>query len=249
MAGHSKWANIKIRKGAQDRKRSSQFTKLSKEIIVAARTGGGVIDFNPRLRLAVQKAREANVPMENIERAIKKGTGELEGPPVDEIIYEGYGAHGVALLIEVMTDNRNRTAPELRAILGKRGGNLGESGCVAWMFVSKGLIIVPGEGVDEEALMMTALDAGAEDVRLEGEFFEVTCAPDGFMDLRGAIEEAGYTMTSAEVTRIPTTTVPLDAQTAPVVLRLLEDLEDHDDVHRVHANFDVPDEVLEAITG
>ncbi len=247
MAGHSKWANIKIRKGAQDRKRAIQFTKLSKEIIVAARTGGGVIEFNPRLRLAVQKAREANVPMDNIERAIKKGTGELESEALEEIVYEAYGPHGVALLIEVTTDNRNRTAPDLRAMLGKRGGNLGETGCVAWMFATKGLILVPVEGVDEEALTMDALEAGADDVRQEGESFEVTCAPEAFMDLRGALESAGYQMTSAEVTRIPTTTVALDAQTAPVLFRLLEDLEDHEDVSRVHANFDVPDEVLESL--
>jgi YebC/PmpR family DNA-binding regulatory protein len=249
MSGHSKWANIKIRKGAQDKKRASTFTKLSKEIIVAARVGGGQIDFNPRLRMAIQKAREANVPMDNIERAIKKGTGELEGEAVEEIIYEGYGPHGVALLIEVMSDNRNRTAPELRAILGKRGGNLGEAGCVAWMFATKGMIIVPGEGVDEEELTMAALEAGAEDVKLEDGSFEITCEPAVFMDLHAAIQAAGYAMSTSEVTRIPTTTVSLDAHTAPVVLRLLEDLEDHDDVARVHANFDVPDDVLEALAG
>ncbi len=203
--------------------------------------------MNARLRLAIQKAREVNMPMENIERAIKKGTGELEGEQVEELAYEGYGPHGVALLLEIMTDNRNRTAPEIRTILGKRGGNLGESGCVSWMFETRGLITVSTDATDEETLMLTALDAGADDIRESSGTFEVTCSPDRFMDVRGALEAAGIAMVSAEVTRIPTTTVALDEKTAPSVLGLLEELEDHDDVQRVHANFDVPDEVLERL--
>jgi len=247
VSGHSKWANIRIRKGAQDAKRGKVFTRISKEIMVAARSGGGNPDFNPRLRLAVQKAREANMPRDNIDRAIKKGTGELEGEALEEVVYEGYGPHGVALLIETLTGNRNRTAPDIRALLGKRGGNLGESGCVGWMFVTKGLIHVPVEGTDEDELMLVALEAGADDVKRSGDSFEVTSSPDMFMVVQQALESGGFALTSAEVTRIPTTTVPLDARTAPGVLRLLEDLEDLEDVQRVHANFDVADEVLEAI--
>lgn len=247
MSGHSKWANIKIRKGAQDAKRGKAFTKVSREIIVAARAGGGDPEMNPRLRLAISKAREVNMPKDTIERAIKKGTGELEGEEYQEVTYEGYGPHGVALLIEALTDNRNRTAPEIRALLDRRGGKLGDRGCVAWMFEAKGLVTIKAEGVDEDELLMVALEAGAEDAKVEGDTIAITSSPEAFMQVRQAIEDAGYSIVSSELARIPTTTVRLDANTAPAVLRLLDELDDLDDVQRVHANFDVDDSVLEAI--
>ena len=247
MAGHSKWANIKIRKGSQDAKRGKAFTKVSREIIVAARGGGGDPEMNARLRLAIAKAREVNMPKDTIERAIKKGTGELEGEDYQEVMYEGYGPHGVALMIEALTDNRNRTAPEVRALLDKRGGKLGDPGCVAWMFEAKGLVTIKADGVDEDELLMVALDAGAEDLKTEGETIAITSSTESFMEVRQAIEDAGYTLVDSELARIPTTTVALDAETAPSVLRLMDDLDDLDDVQKVHANFDVDDAVLEAI--
>ncbi|MBD3176054.1 MAG: YebC/PmpR family DNA-binding transcriptional regulator [Armatimonadia bacterium] len=247
MAGHSKWANIKIRKGAQDAKRGKAFTKVSREIIVAARSGGGDPDMNPRLRLAISKAREVNMPKDTIERAVKKGTGELEGEDYQEVVYEGYGPNGVALMIEALTDNRQRTAPEIRALLDKRGGNLGDPGCVAWMFEAKGLVSIKAEGVDEDELLMTALEAGAEDIKTEGDTIAVTSNPEVFMDVRQAIEDAGYSIINSELARVPTSTVALDGKTAPAVLQLMDELDDLDDVQKVHANFDVDDAVLESI--
>jgi YebC/PmpR family DNA-binding regulatory protein len=247
MSGHSKWANIKIRKGAQDAKRGKVFTKLTKEITVAARAGGGNLDFNPRLRLAAQKAREANMPRDTIERAIKKGTGELEGESLEELVYEGYGPSGVAVMLELLTDNRNRTAGEVRAIFSKRGGNLGEAGCVGWMFEAKGLIVVSKEGADEDAVTLAAIDAGADDITDSGDSLEITAPPEALMEVRQTMESAGLTIVSAELTRVPTSTVALDGKSAPAVLRLIDELEDHDDVAKVHANFDIPDDILEQL--
>lgn len=247
MAGHSKWANIRIRKGAQDAKRGRAFTKVARELMIAAKVGGGDPSMNPRLRLAIQKAKDVNMPRETVERAIKKGTGEIEAEQLEEIVYEGYGPHGVALVIEAMTDNRNRTVGEIRAVLGKRGGNLGESGCTTWMFETKGLAVVAKEGTDEEALMSAVVDAGADDFREAGDTFEIVCAPDAFMDVRAAIEALGIEPISAEITRIPTVLVPVEGDKARAILRVYEELEDHEDVQKVHANFDIADHVLEEI--
>jgi len=248
MAGHSKWANIKHRKGAADAKRGKIFTRLIKEITVAARMGGGDIEGNPRLRAAVTTAKTVNMPKDNIARAIKKGTGEIEGEVYDEILYEGYGPGGVAVLVECMTDNRNRTVADIRHYFAKSNGNLGESGCVAWMFDKKGTIQVEKSGISEEELMDLALEAGAEDVVEEDSGFQVLTAPEEFETVREALEQAGVTMGDAEVSMVPKNTIEVtDENVAKSLMKLLENLEDHDDVQNVHANFDMDDSLMENI--
>lgn len=244
MAGHSKWSNIKRKKEKEDAKRGKVFTKLSRQITVAAREGGGDPETNFRLRLAIDQARAANMPNDNIERAIKRGTGELEGAAFEEIVYEGYGPAGVAVLLEVMTDNRNRTASEVRHLFSRYGGNLGESGCVAWMFESKGQIRVPADGIDEEELMLAAIEAGAEDLERVDDVFEITTDPSALHAVQAALREANYPIAEAFLSRIPTTTVGVSADQAEKILALLEALEDHDDVQEVYTNADFNDEVL-----
>lgn len=248
MSGHSKWSTIKRKKGATDAKRGKIFTKLTKEIIVAARLGGGDVTMNPRLRAAVADARTENMPKDNIERAIKKGTGELEGQSYEEVIYEGYGVGGVAVLVESMTDNKNRTVPDLRHIFSKNGGNLGENGCVAWLFDKKGLITVDKKAVTEEKLMDTVLEAGAEDVREQEKEYEIVTSASDFEAVKKALDDQKVPYLAAEITMIPKTMVRIeDEKQAQQVLRLMEGLEDHDDVQHAYANFDIPDAILEAI--
>lgn len=250
VAGHSKWSNIKHRKGAQDKKRAKLFTKLGKELTISAKEGGGDINFNPRLRLALEKAKVGNMPKDNIERAVKKGTGELEGVEYVEIRYEGYGPAGTAFIVEVVTDNKNRSASSVRSTFSKRGGNLGSDGAVAWMFNRNGLIEIPAEGIDEEELMMTALEAGAEDVKLEDGVFEVITAPNDFQTVLDALVEAEYKYDEAEITMIPENKVEItDEDTAKKVFALFEALEDIDDVDDVYSNFDISDEIMEKIMG
>ncbi len=247
MAGHSHWAGIKHKKALVDAKRGKAWSKLSKAIIVAAKTGGGDTDMNLRLRYAIEDAKAVSMPKDNIQRAIKKGTGELEGGNFDEIFYEGYGVGGVAVLCEVLTDNRNRTAPEVRKIFELAHGKLGSTGCVAWMFDSKGLFLVLKEGADEDSLMEIALEAGADDVELVSGNFEITCDPNAFQDVSKALSEAGVNTEVSQITRIPQNTVDLNAADARKVLKLMERLDDHDDVQSVSANFNIPDEVMAEI--
>lgn len=242
MSGHSKWATIRHKKGAADAKRGKIFTKLIKEITVAARQGGGDLDSNPRLRTAVDKAKSANMPKDNIDRAIKKGTGDLEGVDYTEMIYEGYGPGGVAIMVEALTDNRNRTAADVRSIFTKGGGNLGESGCVSYMFKRKGVITYDPEKYEEDEVLEVALDAGAEDVAGDESSIEVTCDPDDFETVRDALVAAGLEHEMAEVNRIPEATVSLDADGTAKALRLIETLDDHDDVQEVSTNLDIPDD-------
>jgi len=247
MSGHSKWSTIKHKKGAADAKRGKVFTKLIKELTVAARTGGGDPDGNPRLRSAIAGAKAQNMPKDNIERAIKKGTGELEGVNYEEVILEGYGPSGVAVLVESLTDNRNRTIAEVRHTFAKYGRSLGEAGSVAWMFHQKGLIAVNQEEVDEDKLMEVALEAGAEDVRLEEHQFEVVTAPEELDTVREAIEGEGISIEMAEITMLPQSTIELDRDHAVKMLKLMDVLEDNDDVQNVYANFDISDEIMESI--
>ena len=249
MSGHSKWANIKHRKGAADAKRGKIFTKLIKEITVAARMGGGDPAANPRLRSAIATAKSVNMPKDNVERGIKKGTGELEGVDYEEILYEGYGPGGVAVLVECMTDNRNRTVAEIRSFFSKAGGNMGESGCVAWMFDKKGSILIGKENVEEEKLMDLAIEAGAEDVVDDGDVFQVLTASEDFDAVREALEGGGVEFIEAGVSMIPKNEIEVaDPKTAGSLMRLLENLEDYEDVQNVHANFDISDEIMEAIS-
>jgi YebC/PmpR family DNA-binding regulatory protein len=230
-----------------DAKRGKLFTKLIREITVAAREGGGDPDANPRLRTAIANARANNMPWDNIERAIKRGTGELaDGGTFEEVTYEGYGPGGVALLIEAVTDNRNRTTADIRHILSRNGGSLGEKGCVSWIFDRKGLIVVDKEEADEEELLMVAADAGAEDMKDEDDAFEIYTDPEQFEQVRSAVEEAGFKITRAELTMVPKTTVQVQGKEAEQLIRLLDALEDNDDVQKVHSNFEMPDELLEA---
>ena len=247
MAGHSHWAGIKHKKALIDNKRGKVWSKVARAIIVAAKIGGGDPDTNPRLRVPLADARAARMPKDNIERAIKKGTGELDGGEVEEVLYEGYGPNGVAIMCEIMTDNRNRTAPELRKLFEVNGGKLGATGCVSYLFERKGLVIVPTNKVDEETLMEMALEAGADDVRREDESFEVTCEPEIYADLLQALDDAGIDPTVKQVTRIPSSTVDLDATTGAKILGFLEALDDHDDVQSVSANFNIPKEVMEQL--
>lgn len=248
MSGHSKWASIKHKKGALDAKRGKIFTKLIKEISVAARLGGGDPDGNPRLRTAILAAKADNMPKDNIDRAIKKGTGELEGVNYEEVIYEGYGTAGVAVILSVLTDNKNRTVAEIRSIFGKNGGSLGEAGCVGWMFHKKGQILVDLKTVDEDKLMTIVLDAGAEDMQTgEGEF-EVITTPENFEKVKKAIDDNKIPTTFAEVTMVPQSYIKLTGQKAQQMLHLMEVLEDHDDVQKVYANFDIPEEELAKVS-
>lgn len=249
MSGHSKWSTIKRKKGAIDARRGKIFTKLIKEITVAARIGGGDAAANPRLRAAILAAKTENMPKDNIERAIKKGTGDLEGASYEEILYEGYGPGGVAVLVETMTDNKNRTVADVRHYFSKSGGNLGESGCVGWMFDKKGVIVVDKETIDEEELLTLALDAGAEDVVEEDSSFQVVTAPEELNEVAEKLAKADLKYVEASVTMVSKNTVEVaDEKSARSLLRLLENLEDHDDVQKVHANFDIPDELMEAIS-
>jgi YebC/PmpR family DNA-binding regulatory protein len=249
VSGHSKWSTIKRKKGAADAKRGRIFTRLIKEITVAARMGGGDQDGNPRLRSAIATAKAENMPKDNIERAIKKGTGELEGAVYEEIIYEGYGPGGVAVMVECMTDNKNRTVADIRHAFSKSGGNLGESGCVAWMFDKKGSILIDKSVIDEEELMDKALEAGAEDVLEEENVFQIVTTPDDFEAVREALQADGLEFIEAAVSLIPQNTVDItEEKPAKQLLRLLESLEDHDDVQSVSANFDIPDEIMEAVS-
>jgi YebC/PmpR family DNA-binding regulatory protein len=248
MAGHSPWANIKHRKAAVDAKRGKLWTKLSKAIIVAAKMGGGDPDSNLRLRYAITDAKAVSMPKDNIERAIKRGTGEIDGGDVEEIIYEGYGPGGAAILCEIMTDNRNRTAPEVRKIFDTHGGKLGATNCVAWMFERKGMLLVAASKVDEEKLMEIVLDAGADDLKHEGNTFQVTCAPEALNAVSEALTKAGIEADSKQLTRIPSNTIEIrGVETAKSVLSLMDALDDHDDVQSVSGNFTIPDEALAAI--
>ncbi|HSV73905.1 MAG TPA: YebC/PmpR family DNA-binding transcriptional regulator [Chthonomonadales bacterium] len=247
MSGHSKWHNIRLRKGRQDAERGALFTKLAREIIIAAKQGGGNPDGNARLRLAMQKARDSSMPQDRIQNAVRKGTGELEGAVYEELTYEGYGPGGVAVIVQCATDNRNRTVADVRKVFSKSGGRLGENGSVAWMFSAPvGLISVSSASADEDSIMAVALDAGATDMRTGDGCFEVTTQPGDLARVTEALQEAGAKVESAEVTILPNQTVHVDGKEAQQVLRLMELLEDLDDVQRVHANFDIPEEVLEA---
>lgn len=247
MSGHSKWSSIKHKKGAADAKRGKIFTKLIKEITVAARMGGGDPDGNPRLRSAIAVAKAENMPKENIERGIKKGTGELEGVSYEEANYEGYGPGGVAVLIDCLTDNKNRTVADIKHLFERHGGNLGEPGCVAWMFEQKGLMVFEKDKVDEEVLFDLALEAGAEDVREEETEFEVVTEPSDLESVKQAIDDAGLSYTLAEVTKIPKNTVKVEGKKAQQTLNLMQSIEDHDDVSHVYANCDIPDDMMEAL--
>lgn len=244
MSGHSKWASIKHKKGLADAKRGQAFTKLIREITVAARHGGGDPNANPRLRLVMEKAREANMPKDNVEKAIKRGTGELEGVTYEEVTYEAYAHGGVALYIEALTDNKNRTTAEVRNLLTKRGGNMAGAGATAWIFHKKGYLLVDKTVVEEERLMNTVLEAGAEDLKTEGTAFEITTDPKAFEAVKQALAAAKIPTTSAEITMLPTTTVRVAGSDAKQVLGLVESLEEQDDVQHVYANFDIPDEIL-----
>lgn len=249
MSGHSKWSTIKRKKGAIDAKRGKIFTKLIKEITVAARMGGGDPDANPRLRTAILAAKSENMPKDNIERAIKKGTGDLEGVNYEEILYEGYGPGGVAVLVETMTDNKNRTVADVRHYFSKSGGNLGESGCVAWMFDKKGVIVVGKDAISEDELMELALEAGAEDVVEEDATFQVITAPEDFNQVVDNIEKAELQHLEASISMVPKNTVDVsEEKTARSLMKLLENLDDHDDVQKVHANFDISDELMEELS-
>ena len=244
MSGHSKWSSIKHKKAARDAKRGKVFTKLIKEITIAARLGGRDMNANPRLRTAVTAAKAQSMPNDNIDRAIKKGTGELGGGQLEQVAYEGYGPGGVALIIDVLTDNRNRTVSEIRFILSKHGGNLGESGCVAWMFKKRGVITIERSAADEDRLLELALDAGADDVVGDSDSFQVLAAPENFAAVREALERAKIAIANAEVTMVPENTVKVTGHQAEQVLKLIEDLEDHDDVQGVAANFDIDEELM-----
>lgn len=244
MSGHSKWATIKHKKGAADKKRGKLFAKLIRQVEIAARAGGGDLDANPTLRTMYAKARDASVPVDTIDRAIKRGTGEIEGVTYEEVTYEGYAPHGVALYVTGSTDNRNRTGAEVRSAFSKNGGSLAEPGAVAWQFQRAGMVLVDG-AAEEDDVMMAAMDAGGDDIVRAGEFWQVTCNPADLTTLRAAIEEAGLAVDSADLTMLPTTTVELEsAETAKAVLRLVDALEDLDDVADVYGNFDMTDEVL-----
>lgn len=244
MSGHSHWASIKHKKAAADAKKGAAFQKLIKDVIAAAREGGGDPESNFRLKVAIERSRAGNVPLDNIERAIKRGTGELGGP-MEEVYYEGYGPGGVAVMVQVMTDNRNRTAPDMRSLFTKTGGSIGEVGCVAWNFDRKGVIEVVGEGIDEDEIMMAALDAGADDIQASDEGFDVTCDPSSLSAVAEALRKAGYNVETMEVRMIPKNTITLsDKADAQKMLAMIERFEDHDDVQAVYANYDIPEEIM-----
>lgn len=247
MSGHSKWSTIKRKKGKEDAKRGVIFSRLSKAIVMAAKEGGGSPETNMKLANAIEKAKQANMPADNIQRAIKKGTGEIEGITYEEIIYEGYGAAGVAILVNVLTDNHRRAAAEIRHAFSKYNGNLGTSGSVAWIFESKGIILVAKDKATEDQLFDVALDYGVDDIRTEGDHFEIVCEPSDLKALSGALDSAGIEYESAESTMLPKNTVKLGKKEAGTVLRLMEALEEHEDVQEVYANFDIPDDVMEEL--
>jgi len=247
MSGHSKWATIKHKKGATDAKRGKIFTKIIKEITVAARMGGGDPETNPRLRSALTSARSENMPKDTFERAIKKGTGDLDGVNYEEILYEGYGPGGVAVLVECLTDNRNRTIAEVRQVFNKAGGNVGTDGCVAWMFDKKGLIIVNKEDSDEETLMELALDAGAEDIKEEAESFEIICKPADFEAVKEAIDAAEIKYEMAEITMIPQNLTKVEGKDAEQMINFMDALDDCDDIQKFYSNADIPDEVFDSM--
>jgi YebC/PmpR family DNA-binding regulatory protein len=249
VSGHSKWSTIKHKKGAADAKRGKLFSKLSRAIMVAAKEGGPDPESNLALQNAVEKARSYSMPKDNIERAIAKGAGEgTDGSSFETVVYEGYGPEGVAVIVEALTDNRNRTAAEVRHLFSKHGGNLGATGAVAWQFERRGVVLVAGEGVDEDELVLAAADAGAEDVERDGETFVVSSTPEELTRVRRALEHAGHTLESVGLQMVPKTTVAIaEESTAKQVVRLVEGLEDNDDVQDVYANFDIPDAVLEAV--
>jgi YebC/PmpR family DNA-binding regulatory protein len=249
MSGHSKWHSIKHKKGAIDAKRGRMFTKVIKEITIAARTGGGDMEGNPRLRKAIQDAKGLNMPADNIKRAVQKGTGELEGGQLDEIMYEGYAPGGVAMLVDVVTDNRNRTVSEIRHVFSKNGGNMGESGSVSWMFHKKGYIGIEKSKADEETLMTLAIDAGADDFQSDESMYEIYTSPEAFEGVLNAIKSKGIETMTAEVSMIPQTYVKVEGKTAQQVVKLMELLDDHDDVQHVYANFDIEEsELAEAVS-
>lgn len=247
MSGHSKWHNIKLRKQAQDKVKSKIYGKLSREIMAAAREGGSDLTVNARLRTAVEKARQAGMPQDNIKRAIQRGTGEIEGASYEQVVYEGYGPGGVAILTEVLTDNRNRVVGELRSIFGRNGGNLGETNSVAWLFQRKGIILVPRTAAAEDKVLEMALEGGAEDMLTDETSYEIRTEPGDLEMVRKALEAAGVPYESAEVTMVPQTRVSLGEKEAQQVLRLMDALEELDDVQQVYANFDIPDQIMEAI--
>jgi YebC/PmpR family DNA-binding regulatory protein len=244
MSGHSKWSTIKHKKGKKDAERGKIFTKLIKEITTAARQGGGDEGSNPRLRTAVLAAKAVNMPIANIDRAVKKGTGELPGVSYEEKTYEGYGPGGIAIMIESLTDNTNRTTSEIRHLLTRYGGNLGELGCVSWMFAKKGLILVNRQGLEEDRLMELSLDAGAEDMSTEQDVFEIITAPDALEKVRQALEAGKVPVASAEITMIPSTTIRLEGKQAEQMLKLMEMLDDYEDVQHVYANFDIDESAI-----
>jgi YebC/PmpR family DNA-binding regulatory protein len=248
MSGHSKWHSIKHQKGAADAARGKLFARLARQIEVAARVGGGDPEANPTLRAMVQKARDASMPKDNIERAIKRGTGELEGVTYEQITYEGYAAHGVAVLAECLTDNRNRTGAEVKNVFKSNGGSLAEPGAVAWQFERKGVVILEKSAATEDDLMLAALEAGAEDIADQGDTWQITTGPSELHAVRAALDEAGIVTTSTDLAMLPSQSVALDdAGAAKSVLRVIDALEDHDDVQNVYANFDIPDDVLQAV--
>jgi len=247
MSGHSKWSTIKRKKEKADAARGKAFTRVIKELTIAARLGGGDENSNPRLRTAIQAAKSVNMPSANIERAIKKGTGELPGQSFEDVVYEGYGPGGAALYIEALTDNRNRTVAEIRHLLSKYGGSLGESGSVTWMFSKKGIVTVSSSTTTEDELMMAALDAGAEDIEVDEELFRVKSEPGDLEAVKQALAKAGIEFESAELTMEPSTTVKVDPKSAESLLKLLDSLEEHDDVQNLYSNFDIDDSVLEAM--
>lgn len=244
MAGHSKWANIKHRKGAQDAKRGKIFTKIIKEITVATRMGGGDIDANPRLRKAVSNGKSNNLPIDNITRAIKKGTGELEGVSYEEVTYEGYGPGGVAIMMDIITDNKNRTVAEVRHLLSKYGGNLGENGSVSWVFDTKGQIILDSNTGEEDVVFEAALEAGADDFEANDGFYTITTEPTVLMDVRDSLENAGYEIRSAEIEMVPKTLQKLEGKEAQSALKLMDELEDNDDINKLYSNFDVDENTI-----
>jgi YebC/PmpR family DNA-binding regulatory protein len=250
MAGHSKWANIKHRKAAQDAKKGREFQKHVRAIMVAAREGGGDPSMNVRLKAAIDRAKAVNLPADSIEKAIKKGTGDLEGVRYEEVVYEGYGSGGVAVLVETLTDNKNRTASEIRHLFSKNGGSLGESGCVSWLFERKGILFVRGDDLDEDALLSACLESGAEDLSKDAGGFTVTTNPSVLSDVREKLEALGYTVEKAELDMIPKNYVAIQSKDdASKILRFMDALEEHDDVQNVYANFDIADEMIEEIAG
>ncbi|OGO43968.1 MAG: transcriptional regulator, partial [Chloroflexi bacterium RBG_16_58_8] len=244
MSGHSKWHSIKHQKGVADAKRGQLFTKLTREIIIAAREGGGSAEGNFRLRLAIQKARDSNMPMDNIDRAVKKGTGEIEGGILAEMVLEGYGPSGIAVLVNALSDNRNRTVQEVRSTFTRHGGSLGESGCVAWLFDSKGVITIKAENVDADELALTAIDAGAEDVKVESGYVEVYTMPEELEKVRATLEQKNVAIESSELQKVPKSLIQLDEKSGVQALKLLDRLEEIDDIQNVYSNADIPDSVV-----